>query len=648
MAPSDFIAWLPITDEERQQKAPLVEKDAGAEILLWRAHVVDELLGNNRDLQRVVYNYVRLKIFDEKGKEKAATIDLPYREPGAILDVTGRTIKTDGSVAELDPKTVYRRDLIRSGGRSVKAVSFAMPGVEPGAIVEYRWKQTENDNRFRYLRLNFAREFPAQKVTYFLKPLSGPLIATDQMFLVPFNCKTSSIRPTADGWNETSVTNVPASHEEPYAPSDPNIEPWALLYYREGGPNDPEKYWNDYGRKTYGDLKAEMKGGSEEKAAAAEAMGSAKTEDEKISALVSYIRKKLRNVYDRSVTDAERDEFLKKLPKDHHRSSSEILKGELATAFEMNVAFAAVGMQAGLDVRPALVASSAEIMFNPKAFNDHYFLENWGMAVKIGDSWKVFDVTNRHLAPGMLPWEEEGVYALITDPKTPVFVRTAVSPPEASAETRVAKLQLSADASLEGDIEEVYTGHRAEDYRNELESQSPAQREKWLQDRVVRMFPEAEVTSIKLENVDDASKPLRAVYHLEAPLFAQVTGKRILFQPNAFRRGQAARLSASERRFPVEFPYGWKESDEIHIQLPDGFALDNADAPGNVNFGEPGSYQFNMSVKKGPSTELIVNRSLTFGNKGLLIFPKDVYPLLKKIFETVQANDAHSIALKAN
>src|SRR5437667_5638924 len=77
------IAWLPITDAERNMKAPMVEKDAGVEALFWRVHVRDEVLGG-RDLQRVLYHYVRLKIFDEKGKEKAATIDLSFNETTSI------------------------------------------------------------------------------------------------------------------------------------------------------------------------------------------------------------------------------------------------------------------------------------------------------------------------------------------------------------------------------------------------------------------------------------------------------------------------------------------------------------------------------------------------------------------------------------
>ena len=146
-APPEFAGWIPISDAERQMKSPVVEKDAGAEILLWRVHVVDEYLGD--DLQRVLYHYIRLKVFDAKGKEKTGTVDLSYSEPGGILDVSGRTVKADGTIMELDRKTVYKRDLVRAGGRKEKVVSFAMPGVEDGAILEYRWKQTQNDNRFR-------------------------------------------------------------------------------------------------------------------------------------------------------------------------------------------------------------------------------------------------------------------------------------------------------------------------------------------------------------------------------------------------------------------------------------------------------------------------------------------------------------------
>ncbi len=128
----------------------------------------------NRDLQRVLYHYVRLKIFDEKGKEKAATIDLTYGDKHNILDVAGRTIKSDGTIVELDKKSIFKRDLVRAGRLTRKAVSFAMPGVEPGfaiGVARYRWKESVDDHAIYYVRLLFQQDFPVERVTYFFRPL---------------------------------------------------------------------------------------------------------------------------------------------------------------------------------------------------------------------------------------------------------------------------------------------------------------------------------------------------------------------------------------------------------------------------------------------------------------------------------------------
>jgi len=35
------IGWLPVTEAQRNMKAPVVEKDAGVEALFWNVHVRD-------------------------------------------------------------------------------------------------------------------------------------------------------------------------------------------------------------------------------------------------------------------------------------------------------------------------------------------------------------------------------------------------------------------------------------------------------------------------------------------------------------------------------------------------------------------------------------------------------------------------------
>lgn len=644
--PAEFIEWLPITDSDKQAKSPVVEKDAGAEVLLSRVHVSDEYL-NGGGLQRVLYHYVRVKVFSSSAKEKIGTIDLPYREPGGIVDVAGRTIKPDGTILELDRKTVYKRDLIRSSGLKEKVVSFAMPGVEEGAILEYRWRQSEDDNRFRYLRLPFANDLPVQKIIYFIKPLSSEYVASDQMFIVPFNCKPTPVQRGNDGWNQTTVTNVPAKHDEPYSPSTYNTDAWALLYYRSGNDN-PQKYWGDHAKKRYNDFKGLIKADADQKAAASKAIAEAKTDEEKLQAIILAVRGRVRNFGDPEVSVAERDEFIKKLPKDRERNSAEIFRGNLALSSEMNLLVAALATQAGLDVRPAMIGNRNEGLIDPRSFADEYFADDLAIAIKDGDAWRFFDVTDKQLYPAMLPAEEEGMFAIVTDSKTPILSHTPVPAPEASSEIRTAKLKLSAKGSLAGDVNEGYTGHRGEYYRSLLAGKSAAQAQEWFHDRLVRMFPDADVTGLKIENADDSTKPLQVSYHMDAPFFAQVTGKRMLFEPNAFRRSQASPFSASDRSYPIEFPYAWKEIDEIHIELPQGFDLENADSPGGFEFGDAGSYKLSMSVQKGAATELFTSREFVFGAKGVLQFPATSYSTVKRVFDQVRLRDTHALSVKGN
>ena len=68
-------------------------------------------------LQRIYYHYVRLKVFDEKGKSQVATIDIPFDDKTDIQYLTGRTIKADGSEVELKKENIFNRDLVRAGGR---------------------------------------------------------------------------------------------------------------------------------------------------------------------------------------------------------------------------------------------------------------------------------------------------------------------------------------------------------------------------------------------------------------------------------------------------------------------------------------------------------------------------------------------------
>jgi len=126
-------AWAPVTDAELKMTSPVVDKDAGVEALFWRVYVVDQRLGE--ELERTLYHYVRLKVFNQEGKDRVSTINIRYLGGTVITSVTGRTVKPDGSILDLGKDAVHETVIQKLGGLKWKAVSFAMPGVEAGSIV---------------------------------------------------------------------------------------------------------------------------------------------------------------------------------------------------------------------------------------------------------------------------------------------------------------------------------------------------------------------------------------------------------------------------------------------------------------------------------------------------------------------------------
>jgi hypothetical protein len=233
---------------------------------------------------------------------------------------------------------------------------------------------------------------------------------------------------------------------------------------------------------------------------------------------------------------------------------------------------------------------------------------------------------------------------LLSDPKKPMFIESPSSPPEASTALRSAKLTLSEDGTIEGDIDQDYSGHLAVDRRVEMEGEAEARRLDSLKERYTKTFPDAEVTGMRIENADDPDKPIKLHCHIKIPGYAQRTGKRILLQPLFFQRGVPPLFAATARRYPVDLHYAWREQDTISIVLPSGYALDNAENPGSLSFGAPGGYGLKMSVKDG--RELVCVRGLTFGVGAALAFTVEAYPKVKNVFDQVHRRDDVTVSLK--
>ena len=620
-------------------KAPVVERDADAEAIFWEVRVLDEK--DSYRYRTVLNHYVRIKVFTERGKETQSKIDIPFRDKDEITDIAGRTIKPDGTIIELKKDAIFERSVIRSSGLKVKVKSFAMPGVEPGVIVEYRWREVLNDHWSNYQRIHFQRDIPVQMVKYYFRPVKNrPGFSSPTMLGRTFNGEPTPVVKEEGGFHSTTMTNMPAFREEPRMPPELESRTWMLIYYPRDGLLRPEMFWKLYGMRMYHVFKDDMQVNDEVRKAAASIMGDASAPEQKLERLQEYCRLKIKNVYD----DASGLSFEERKKVKENKSPSDTLKRGMGTGLDIAMLFAALAGGAGFEARVAMLADRSSIFFDP-TFANSFFMRTFAIAVRVGNEWRFYDPASRYVPPGMLRWQKEGQQALICDLKESVFVQTPLSPPDKSVVRRSATLRLSEDGTLEGDVRIEYTGHFGDEQKEFNDEDTAEVREQTLRDLVKERLSTAEISNIQVENVEDPLKPFVHAFHVKVPGYAQRTGKRLFLQPAFFHKGVGPMFPTSERKHPIYFHFPWMEEDRVSIELPQGYALDNADAPGQFAAQTVSKYDVRIGITKDGRV-LEYRRSFLFGGANSVLFPTTAYSALKSLFDEVHHRDNHTITLK--
>ena len=636
--------WQAISPTELQMKTPQVEPDADAEVLFWEVRIVDDYFQRS-GWQSVLNHHVRIKVFTERGREKNSKVDIPFGnilDPTSkviIRDIAARTIKPDGTIIDLKPEDIFERDIVKLGGIKVKAKSFAVPGIETGAIIEYRWKEVRTDT-FNYTRIELARDIPVQFVKYFIRPANVPI----GMRLHSFNTE-GGFTKEADGFYSTTMKNVPAVREEPRMPSEYDVKPWVLVYYAEDREKQaPADYWRRIGKNTFDYHKGLLKPNGEIKTATMQAIGDATDPQEKARRIFEFCRKNIKNIQD-DAYGLTADQLKEYKP---NKNPADAIKRGSGDAHDIDMVFGAMLIAAGIDARVANVAARNDASFNRNLTND-YFIRTEMITAKIGDRWQFFEPSNRNLPFGMIPWRFEGQDALISDSSEPIWEKTPVSLADGSKQKRAAKLRLAADGSLEGSVRIEFTGHLADFYREYNDDDSPAEREKYLAEVIkAQVGSGSEISNILIDNLDEAEKPVVYSFNLRVPAYAERTGKRIFLRPSVFKRNTGALFTAGQRKYDIFFNYAWSEDDDISFELPDGFSPEAADSPRAIKDEKTGAaHETSIKVADDKQT-LVFRRNFSFGKSGALLIYDFNYSGIKALFDSFQTADSHSIILREN
>ena len=433
----------------------------------------------------VMQHYIRVKIFTERGREKYSKVDIPFEKGKKIKDIMARVIKPDGSIVELTKNDIFEREIVKTDKIKIKAKSFAVPNIESGAIVEYRYKETILRGWAHNMRMVFQHDIPIENITYYFKPANNTKYLT-------FNMSDNKFIKDKGGFYRATMENVPAIKQEPQMPPEDEVRSWLLVYYWSDLKDDSKDFWSKTGgviARAF-DIKDTLKPGKDIKNAANEIAAGATTDDEKLAKIFEFCRTKVRNItYDTTLTDEQKEEIKPS------KSASDTYKKLQGTDDDINELFASLATALGYETRLAFSGDRSKLFFDPERAHLS-FIHFSSIGVKVGGIWKYYDPGDYFIPYGMLSWNEENTSALLLGYKDYVTTVTQRSGVDKSVAKRTGRFKLLEDGTLEGDVKVEYTGQIGYEEKLNNYKNSVNKREDDLKDQIKSQISTAEISNI--------------------------------------------------------------------------------------------------------------------------------------------------------
>jgi hypothetical protein len=217
-----------ISDEERA-----IERDVDSGIvhgvILVSETQADDAYGATSELR----HHVRAKVLSNEGRA-IADVEILLRVDEKITSWWGKTLLPGGEVLELDDAQLVEQEMVRRGRESFRVMKGALPGVGPGAVIDYGFKV--KGERFPALRdVVIQAEWPVRRFSYRWKTSGGfpsdVILHGPEGFDVTVDKSRTAVLLTA--------RDLPPFREETMMPE---VRLSAILYYMLEG-SSAKGYW---------------------------------------------------------------------------------------------------------------------------------------------------------------------------------------------------------------------------------------------------------------------------------------------------------------------------------------------------------------------------------------------------------------------
>lgn len=610
--------WLPVPPEDLAMKDNPKQPGADA-MILYREVSVDETAAT-------VSSYSRIKIFTSAGVKSQADVEIPYdRSHQSIRDVRGRTIRPDGSIVEFDGHT-FDKEIAKGQGIKYLAKTFTLPDVQPGSIVEYRFRQQNEAYYWDHSWTIQATLFTRQARFSIKLNDSATLPLRYRSYNLP-----STLVPHKEGDHYVlEVQDLPGIEEENLMLPLSTLEARIEFFYvdREQTADETvDQFWNRTGKQWSNEIDRFI----DKKKDLAE-------EVSRVTSPSDPPEVRLRKLYARSqmIRNLDYEDKTEKETKQESIKTNDnvgdVLKHGYGHSLEISYLFIGLARAAGFTAQDVRVAARNRNLFDPPKRSTRELSAElvW---VRADSKEYYLDPSARFYPFGLLPWFETATQGIRTSKDGSEMITVpAMTPSQATIVTR-ADVTIDNSADFSGKLSVDFAGLEAAMKRSDYRDSDATDRTHTFQDEIKGWLPVgATYEDVSVDNWDDIEKPIHVEGTFNIPSLGSGSAQRLLLPIVMFQATEPGWFDSQKRVNAVYFHYPYEKTDDVVWHLPLGFTAQNLPAPQKVH---PGPVSYDISVSQQADT-VEVKRDLVVNG---IIFSKDVYPALRQFFSIVKVND---------
>ncbi|MDD2285179.1 MAG: transglutaminase-like domain-containing protein [Paludibacter sp.] len=239
------------------------------------------------------------------------------------------------------------------------------------------------------------------------------------------------------------------------------------------------------------------------------------------------------------------------------------------------------------------------------------------------------ECTNTKIPFGFIHNQIAGHNVLVTTKNGGYMTRLPDYPDSLNIENNQMHIKLNADGSAKVQVEKNWNVKIYDNVYHLITAKTNEVND-YLRKEI--SLPHATVSQVKLEDNKSVLPSLKATYEWTTPLFGSKTTNRLLIPVNAMRY-TINRLKKGQRENNIQITTGWKDTDQIYIEIPEGYKIESL--PSHINHTCAfGNFEF-LVLNIG--NQILINQSVVIksGHYDASLYP-DFVDFIEKITEMYQ------------